>query len=103
MRRLTTPTHYFRIDIDAATMAAITQKMITYAQDGNVILNKCGDDVKIENGYMITRLTQEETKRFRHNRRVEMQIRCLTNENESLVSNIMTDDCERVLNDEVMV
>ena len=102
MRRLSTPTHRFELDLPDEVIGKIDSIMITYAQGGAVVLDKRGNDVTIEGRTAITKLTQEDTKKFTPGTRVEMQIRFLTVAGDSFPSNIMTADCERVLNDEVM-
>lgn len=103
MRRLSTPTHRFALDLPDDVIGAIDSIIITYAQGGTVVLDKRDEDVTIEGRTAITRLSQEDTKKFTEGIRVEMQIRILTADGDSLPSNIMTTDAERVLNDEVMV
>lgn len=102
MRRLSTPTHRFDMDLPDDVIGAIKTIMITYAQAGTVVLDKRGEDVTIEGRTAVTKLTQEDTKKFTSGNRVEMQLRIFTLGGDSIPSNIMTTDCERVLNDEVM-
>lgn len=100
MRRLTTPEHIFELDIDADVIEKI---YITYAQDGNIIVEKTGDDVSLENHCAIVELTQEETQRFNPNIKiVDLQIRVIDKANHSIASDILHLSLQDVLNDEVL-
>lgn len=103
MKRLSTPTHRFPTHLGEDVLREIKSVMITYSQDGIKVLDKVGAAVTIDGNVFVTNLTQEETKKFTEGRDVEMQIRILLNSGNSYPSNIMVTDCERVLNDEVMV
>lgn len=109
MRRTTTPTHTFTLDIDPTTITALN---ITYAQsggsvnccnavDGNIILVKTLDDCTIGEDNVSVTLTQEETNQFTEDLTVEIQLHAMVGET-SLVSDIIKVPCRKVLNDEVL-
>lgn len=99
MRRATTPTHSFTLELDPKL---ISQIRITYAQGGKKILTKNKEDITLEGNVAKVRLTQEETLGFDIGRRVEIQIRVLTTGNDALASEVFDVPCLRVLDDEVM-
>lgn len=110
MRRTTTPTHIFSMDIDPST---ITELVITYAQSSDVcgctqedqetriILTKTLSDCVIGENYVSVKLTQEETNLFAEDVAVQIQLHAKVG-NDSLMSDIKTTPCRRVLNDEVL-
>ncbi len=107
MRRTTTPTHTFTLEIDPNTITALN---ITYAQgtgkccngkDVEIILVKTLADCVIEDNAISVTLTQEETNLFTEDLMVEIQIHAVVGES-SLMSDIMKVPCRRVLNDEVL-
>jgi hypothetical protein len=99
MRRATTPTHEFELDINTSIISRIK---ITYSQDNQIVLTKQDDDVDLADNVARVRLTQEETKLFEADKIVEIQIRVLTLGNDAPASDIMRISCERVLDDEVL-
>ena len=99
MRRATTPTHEYELDIDTSI---ISQIRITYSQDGNIILTKNENDVEFVGNVAKVRLDQEETNLFKADKIVEIQVRVLTLGNDAPASDIMRVPCERVLDDEVL-
>lgn len=99
MRRATTPTHEYELDIDTSI---ISQIRITYSQDGNIILTKNENDVEFVGNVAKVRLNQEETNLFGSDKIVEIQVRVLTLGNDAPASDIMRVPCERVLDDEVL-
>jgi hypothetical protein len=99
MRRATTPTHEYELDIDTSI---ISQIRITYSQDDKVIITKKDNDVEFVGNVAKVRLTQEETNLFKADKNVEIQIRVLTLGNDAPASDIMRIPCERILDDEVL-
>lgn len=107
MIRATTPKHMFIFDTDPSVYERI---LITYAQNGEIIIEKGKDDLTIEeitdsgvqkyNAWF--RLTQEEANKFSA-RMVAVQVRVLTTSGEALASEQMSFRVEDVLNDEVLV
>ena len=99
MRRATTPTHEYELDINTSI---ISQIRITYSQDGEIVLTKKDDDVDLVDNVAKVRLTQQETNLFKADKIVEIQIRVLTLGNDAPASDIIKIPCERVLDDEVL-
>ena len=107
MIRATTPKHMFIFDTDPSVYERI---LITYAQNGEIIIEKGKDDLTVEeitdsgvqkyNAWF--RLTQEEANKFSA-RMVAVQVRVLTTSGEALASEQMSFRVEDVLNDEVLV
>jgi len=96
-----TPKHEFELlNVDASKLKKMR---ITYSQDDIVILRKEGDEITIDGNTAIVHLTQEETAKFTSGRRVEIQGRILMLGGESYPSNIVSEDCDRVLDNEVLV
>ena len=110
MYRATTPKHTFVFDVDPVeTFRTI---LITYAQDGQIVLEKGKDDLTVETGtgcdnetvYEATlTLTQEETSKFNAESAVKIQIRALTYEDEVVASEKMTVPVKDVLDDQVLI
>lgn len=106
MIRATTPKHMFIFDTDPSVYERI---LITYAQNGEIVIEKGKDDLTIEeitdsgvqkyNAWF--RLTQEEANKFSA-RMVAVQVRVLTTSGEALASEQMSFRVEDVLNDEVL-
>lgn len=120
MFRATTPTHTFIFDVDPEeTFKSI---LISYAQDGEVLVEKEKEDLTIEekedpNGNKYweasVTLTQAETKKFSANneacwgsqdstKTVDVQVRALTYTDQAVASDKMTVMVKDVLNDEVL-
>lgn len=99
MRRLSTPTHTFTLDIDMMIVKTIR---IVYAQDDSVILVKRGDDVLIDGNTVSVRLTQEETRLFSASSTVSIQLDVLTTDGDVLHSDIIKTLVQDVLLDEVV-
>ena len=106
MIRATTPKHIFIFDTDPSAFSRI---LITYAQHGNIVMEKEKDDLTIEqndDGSFSAwfRLTQEETRGFKvSGGSVQIQVRVLTTADEALASEIRNVRVTDVLNDEVLV
>lgn len=104
MRRATTPTHRFVFDEDPRGFERV---LITYAQGGNVVLEKeLGDltDVSQSGGKYIAqyRLTQSEANRFSTSSKVDVQVRVLRSDGAALASGIKHLGVEDVLDDRVL-
>ena len=99
MRRLTTPTHKFTLQIPPET---IKELLITYAQGSKIVLEKRTADIEREGRVATVKLTQEETKKFAADVDVEIQVRVLTLGGEAFASDIIKTSVKRVLNDEVL-
>lgn len=99
MRRGTTPTHTIEVDIDTKL---IKEVKITYSQCDKVILEKKKADCTIENGVIITKLSQEETFLFDDKKSVSIQLRVLTNGDDAISSDIIIKSIYECLDDEVL-
>lgn len=112
MIRATTPKHIFIFEQNPEE--TFDKILITYAQNGEIVLEKQKDDLEygvIEDGsgteqYSASfRLTQEETRKFSAKPRnmVDIQVRALTHSGEALASDKKSITVQDVLNDEVLV
>lgn len=112
MYRATTPRHTFIFEVDPDEN--FEQILITYAQDGEIILEKEKSDLsfyEIENEDGETEyaasleLSQIETNLFRAGTKkmVDIQVRVLTYAGEALASDEKHIPVKRVLNDEVLL
>ena len=100
MRRLTTPTHEFELDIDVDIIEKI---YIDYAQNGKILVEKTINDVTFNQNCAIIEMTQEETKKFDAKIPiVDFQIRIIDKASHSIASDILHLSLEDVLNDEVL-
>lgn len=109
MYRSSTPRHVFYFDINPDEY--FKNILITYAQDGAVVLEKTKDDLTFETnttscGTMYTasfQLTQEETRALDAGRPfVSVQVRLLDHGGNVITSPITKLRINKVLNDEVL-
>lgn len=111
MFRATTPKHTFLFDVDPD--ATFKEILITYAQNGQVILDKRKADMTFTEGTDIdgnttylasVQLTQQETNLFKtkNGPKVTVQVRVLTTDDEVFAFDKMTVSLQDVLNDEVL-
>ena len=112
MIRATTPTHRFFFDDNPEENFQII--LITYAQNGKIILEKHKEDLSFDSCdrldgktvYIASlKFTQEETNKFAANPKgtVNIQVRAVTYDGEAIASDISQISVENVLNDEVLV
>lgn len=94
MRRGTTPTHIFEVDVDLTEAEAI---YITYRQVEDVILEKTIEDMTIEPETITLSLSQAETLAFRVPLAVSIQIRAKFPDGTAIASNIIHTDVEAIL------
>lgn len=99
MRRGTTPTHEFVVDVDMTSATAI---YITYKQREKVVLEKNIDDITVTDTKLMVTLTQEETLMFNINNIVEIQIRAKMDTGEAIASNIIKTSAQRILKEGVI-
>ena len=111
MIRATTPKHIFTFDVDPEE--TFSEILITYAQNGKIVLEKHKSDLMFETcdcfgGKLVYRafvkLTQEETKLFTANPKgvVSVQVRALTEDGDAIASDVDQISVQNVLNDEVL-
>lgn len=99
MIRGTTPTHIFSLPIDTST---IRELRITYAQFDRTVLEKTESDVEMDEKTITLTLTQEETLKFKHSYKVELQLKVLTDTGTVLATPIKSIDVSEILNTEVL-
>ena len=99
MRRGTTPTHEFVVDVDMTSATAI---YITYKQREKVVLEKNIDDITVTDTKLMVTLSQEETLMFNINNIVEIQIRAKMDTGEAIASNIIKTSAQRILKEGVI-
>lgn len=97
--RGTTPTHTFTIPFDTSIIEKVK---VIYSQNDNILLSKSTDDCDISYQDIKTTLTQEDTFKFDCNLPVEIQIRILTKDGETMNSYIKRVGVARCLDDEVL-
>lgn len=95
----TTPTHRFKIPLDAAIIQRV---QVTYAQSGNVLLTKKDTDFRIDGNVLELKLTQEETLLFDEFSSVQIQVRVLTAGGDALASEVIRVPCGAILDKEVL-
>lgn len=107
MKRFTTPTHRFVLEIDPRQW---DEFRITYRQAGKIVLEKTeADQIDITVGTskptrytMSFKLTQNETAMFSPNTKVEMQIRYHYPDGTVDATDVMTANVTDVLNQEIL-
>ena len=97
MRRGTTPTNTFTVDVDLTDSTIF----VTYQQDGATVIEKTGSDLTVTSTSVACTLTQEETLAL-HPGRVEVQLRYVTPTGAADASNIIQTSAERILKDGVI-
>ena len=97
MRRGSTPTNTFDVDIDLRGATVF----VTYGQGGRNIIEKTGEDVVINEHTLEVHLTQKETLEFIDGT-VEIQVRYVFPNGSADASNIMRTTAERILKDGVI-
>ena len=100
MRRGTTPTHNFTLPFNTDVIKSCR---VVYSQDGNVKLVKETEDVTLNENIITLTLTQEETFAFECTKYVDIQVRVLTLDGESLASEITRVPVLKCLDEEVLV
>ena len=95
-----TPLHEFELDL--AEMPSVVDVLISYTQNGRVILRKKLKDCTLEGNKLSVRLTQEDTLKFTEDHKVRIQIKLKTDEGEILPSEVMVTPTSRCLDLEVI-
>jgi hypothetical protein len=75
--------------------------LITYSQRGNIVLEKNENDIEANGNVVSVKLTQEETNLFQPEI-VDIQVRVLSFDDNSMSSQIFHKTVKEVLNDEVL-
>lgn len=94
-----TPTNEISVPFPAETIA---EAVITYEQDGAVVLEKHTEDLAIADYSVTAELTQEETLRFDADKMVVIQIKVKTTNGKVIPSDKMYASVYEVLNKEVL-
>ena len=96
IRRGTTPTHTFTVDVDLTQATAL---YITYKQNDKVVVEKSIEDCTITAETVTVELSQAESLKFNasSNLPVEIQIRAKFVDGTAIASNIMESDVGRIL------
>lgn len=92
--RGTTPTNIFNVNVDLTEAEDI---IISYAQKGNVVINKMIDDIDVTEESLSTTLTQTETLKLDAAYDVDIQIRALFDDGTAIASDIITVDVGKIL------
>ena len=99
MTRGTNPTCTLTLPVDTSTLKTVR---VTFAQGWHKIF-KTGADLTMEGNIVKVDLTQEETLSFADDKRVEVQLKALSNTGKILISNIHKDYMRRCIDEEVLV
>ena len=83
MIRGTTPKHIFNLPFEASL---VKEARISYAQEYETVLTKTEADCVFEGNTITVALTQEDTLLFKKRRKVEIQLRVLTTNNEVMAT-----------------
>lgn len=94
-----TPTHKFKTPYPRDF---VESAIVTYAQGGEIVLNKEGAELTIEDNAILVELTQEETLKFDKSRDVHIQLKVKSMNGKVIPSNIIYASVAEVLNREVM-
>lgn len=97
MRRGSTPTNTFDVDLDLRNATVF----ISYEQDGAIVVEKTGEDLTIGESQIALSLTQEETLKF-HPGKVFIQIRYVFPNGAADASDIIQTTFERIIKDGVI-
>lgn len=98
MRRGTTPTNTFTVDVDLTSAVAL---YITYKQGARVAIEKAIDDIDITSEALTVTLTQQDTLKLT-NGDVDIQVRARFPGGSAIASNIISVPVEAILKDGVI-
>lgn len=106
-RRGTTPTHKFKATVD---LTDAKQIYVTYKQAGKVVLNKTLQSITVEKlqddptyeSLVTVQLTQFDTLQFVDKYYVDIQVRALYNDGQSIASDILNIPVKGILMDGVI-
>ena len=99
MIRGTTPTHIFKLPF---ATSIISKLRVTYAQDGEIILEKTESDCTLDGDNISLKLTQEESFKFKARVNVEIQLKVKAADGEITATTVKTIPVERALSEEVL-
>ncbi len=98
MRRGTTPTNTFTVDVDLTTAIAV---FVTYKQGDRILVEKDIDDLDITATKVEVTLSQEDTLAFAQGS-VRIQIRAKYGDGAAIASNIIVAPVDQILKDGVI-
>lgn len=87
MIRGTTPTLQFTISGDVA-VSNIQEMWLTFAQFGEIIINKSRNEMEIDGNVVTVTLSQEETLKLKSGKQINMQLRILLTDGTALASGV---------------
>ena len=79
-----------------------TQILVTFAQNGNILINKPRYNLLVDDYSVIAQLTQEETNLFTAGTTAQIQIRCYESPYEAPGSAVFSVDVWPALNDTIL-
>lgn len=97
--RGTTPTHKFTLPFDTGIIKIVK---VIYAQDDVVVLEKEGEACSCSGNTVTVKLTQEDTFKFDCNKFVQIQIRVITHDDDSIASDVECVSVAKCLDSEVL-
>ena len=100
MIRATTPTHKFVFSVNISEF--LKKILITYSQNGNIVLEKTESDLEIVGNSCSFTLSQEETLLFSSKSTVQVQVRAISQNNKALASQKYFISVEDVLNEVIL-
>ena len=99
MRRGTTPTQIFNVDVDLTSAEVI---YVTYKQRSCIVLEKGIEEMDITPEQILFPLSQEDTLRFKPMLPVQIQIRARFPDGNAIASNIIDTYAEVILKEGVI-
>lgn len=99
MKKFTTPTNIFEVNKDLTDAVLV---YLSYAQNGEVVIEKAKEDLTIEPETITVQLTQEETGKLDAKYNVQMEITAKWPDGSRYTSNRMTAPVDRVIKSEVI-
>ena len=101
MIRFSTPTHTFGLPADLNTEIIKTIR-VAYSQNGQVVVEKEGAQVRVVGHEAQVKLTQEDTQKFANDEIAEVQMQILTTGGDSIPSQVHKIYVERSIFTEVL-
>jgi hypothetical protein len=99
MRQGTTPKHTFTLPFDTSIVAKVR---VVYAQRDDVKIVKTEADAEMQGNNLSVKLTQEDTLQLNGSLKTHIQVRVVTHDGDSFVSDIITVNTDRCLDGEVL-
>lgn len=99
MIRGTTPIHKWTLPVDASVVKKVR---VVYSQDDETVFVKQTEDCILEGNDLKVTLTEEDTLKFSHKKKVEVQARFLTVDNKIFGTRVVEVPVWKLLDEEVM-